>query len=97
MRYLLADCRWALDDPGPGRRAYLAGHIPGAVFLDVERDLAAPPGAGGRHPLPERAALPRRRALPGSARRASWSRTGRSGARSGSGGSCVTSATTPAP
>jgi thiosulfate/3-mercaptopyruvate sulfurtransferase len=52
VRYLFADCRWALDDPGLGRREYLAGHIPGAVFLDLERDLAAPPGAGGRHPLP---------------------------------------------
>jgi len=46
------DCRWALDDPSFGRRAYLEGHIPGAVFLDVERDLAAPAGPGGRHPLP---------------------------------------------
>ncbi|HEX5450652.1 MAG TPA: rhodanese-like domain-containing protein [Gaiellaceae bacterium] len=52
MRYLFVDCRWALDDPDFGRRAYLDGHIPGAVFVDVERDLAAPPGAGGRHPLP---------------------------------------------
>ena len=52
MRYLFADCRWALDDPGFGRAAYLAGHIPGAVFLDVEQDLAGPPGSRGRHPLP---------------------------------------------
>ena len=52
VRYLFVDCRWALDDPEFGRRAYLEGHIPGAVFVDVERDLAAPPGAGGRHPLP---------------------------------------------
>jgi len=35
-----------------GRAQYLAGHIPGAVFLDVERDLSAAPGAAGRHPLP---------------------------------------------
>jgi thiosulfate/3-mercaptopyruvate sulfurtransferase len=33
-------------------RAYRAGHVPGAVFLDVERELSAPPGVGGRHPLP---------------------------------------------
>ncbi len=52
MRYVFADCRWALDDPGLGRREYEAGHIPGAVFVDVERELSAPAGAGGRHPLP---------------------------------------------
>jgi thiosulfate/3-mercaptopyruvate sulfurtransferase len=50
--YAFVDCRWSLDDPGFGRRAYLEGHIPGAAFLDVERDLASPPGPGGRHPLP---------------------------------------------
>jgi thiosulfate/3-mercaptopyruvate sulfurtransferase len=53
MRYLFADCRWALDDPELGRRVYREGHIPGAVFIDVEHDLAAPSGTGGRHPLPE--------------------------------------------
>jgi thiosulfate/3-mercaptopyruvate sulfurtransferase len=52
MQYVFADCRWSLDDPGWGRAQYVAGHIPGAVFLDVERDLAGPPGSGGRHPLP---------------------------------------------
>jgi thiosulfate/3-mercaptopyruvate sulfurtransferase len=52
MDYVLADCRWALDDPGWGRTQYLAGHVPGAVFLDVEHELSAVPGAGGRHPLP---------------------------------------------
>jgi thiosulfate/3-mercaptopyruvate sulfurtransferase len=52
VEYRFVDCRWALDDPGLGRRAYLEGHIPGAVFLDVERDLSAPAGAAGRHPLP---------------------------------------------
>ena len=45
MEYRFVDCRWALDDPGLGRRAYLEAHIPGAAFLDVERDLAAPAGA----------------------------------------------------
>jgi thiosulfate/3-mercaptopyruvate sulfurtransferase len=52
MRYRFVDCRWSLDDPELGRRQYLEAHIPGAVFLDVERELSAPPGAGGRHPLP---------------------------------------------
>src|SRR4051794_16734398 len=52
VRYRFVDCRWSLDDPTLGRSQYLEGHIPGAVFLDVERDLAAPPGPDGRHPLP---------------------------------------------
>ncbi|HEY4346357.1 MAG TPA: rhodanese-like domain-containing protein [Gaiellaceae bacterium] len=57
MRYRFVDCRWSLDGPEWGRSRYLAGHIPGAVFLDVERDLSSPPGPGGRHPLPEPAAF----------------------------------------
>jgi thiosulfate/3-mercaptopyruvate sulfurtransferase len=46
------DCRFVLGEPGAGERAWLEGHIPGAAVLDVDRDLSAPPGAGGRHPLP---------------------------------------------
>jgi thiosulfate/3-mercaptopyruvate sulfurtransferase len=53
VRYAFVDCRWSLDDPEHGLRAYRAGHVPGAVFLDVERDLSAPPGRAGRHPLPD--------------------------------------------
>jgi thiosulfate/3-mercaptopyruvate sulfurtransferase len=50
---LPADCRFSLRDPAAGRRAYKAGHIPGAVFFDLEGDLSAPKGEhGGRHPLP---------------------------------------------
>jgi thiosulfate/3-mercaptopyruvate sulfurtransferase len=55
VEYRFVDCRWSLDDPDAGRRAYLGGHIPGAAFLDVERDLSSPPGRSGRHPLPSAA------------------------------------------
>jgi thiosulfate/3-mercaptopyruvate sulfurtransferase len=51
-RYQFVDCRWELGTPGRGRELYLADHIPGASFLDVDEDLASPPGATGRHPLP---------------------------------------------
>jgi thiosulfate/3-mercaptopyruvate sulfurtransferase len=47
------DVRWSLTEPGSGRAAYLAAHIPGAAHLDIGADLSAPPDAGpGRHPLP---------------------------------------------
>ena len=52
----VADVRWSLTGP-PGRVDYRAGHLPGAVFLDVDTDLAGPPGPGGRHPLPYPVAL----------------------------------------
>jgi thiosulfate/3-mercaptopyruvate sulfurtransferase len=54
MKYQFVDCRWELGKPERGRELYLQGHIPGASFLDVERELSAPPGGaeGGRHPLP---------------------------------------------
>lgn len=48
----VCDLRWDLTDRGKGRAIYEAGHIPGAVFVDLDRDLAAPPGIRGRHPLP---------------------------------------------
>ncbi|WP_017592194.1 sulfurtransferase [Nocardiopsis potens] len=48
----VVDVRWYLDGRS-GRDAYLAGHLPGAVWADVDRDLAAPATPeGGRHPLP---------------------------------------------
>lgn len=53
MRYLFVDCRWELGNPDRGRELYLAGHVPGAAFLDLDRELAGPPGERGRHPLPE--------------------------------------------
>lgn len=52
----ILDVRWQLGGP-PGIDAYRAGHIPGAAFCDLETDLSAPPGLGGRHPLPELAAF----------------------------------------
>ncbi|MFC4377637.1 sulfurtransferase [Nocardia halotolerans] len=49
----LLDVRWALGDPD-GPQHYLDGHVPGAVFVDLETELAAAPApARGRHPLPE--------------------------------------------
>jgi thiosulfate/3-mercaptopyruvate sulfurtransferase len=51
-RTVLLDVRWALGD-AHGREKYLAGHLPGAVFVDLETELADPPSAAeGRHPLP---------------------------------------------
>ena len=49
----IVDCRYKLGEPGAGERLYLEGHIPGAAYLDLDRDLAGPPGDRGRHPLPE--------------------------------------------
>src|SRR2546423_12578061 len=53
VRYQFIDCRWELGNPSRGRELYLGGHIPGASFLDVDEDLAGPPGRKGRHPLPD--------------------------------------------
>jgi thiosulfate/3-mercaptopyruvate sulfurtransferase len=54
---VVLDVRWQLGDPN-GREYYRVGHIPGAVFADLDTELAAPPTpAAGRHPLPDVAAL----------------------------------------
>jgi thiosulfate/3-mercaptopyruvate sulfurtransferase len=53
---VLLDVRWRLAGP-PGLDSYREGHLPGAVFVDLDRDLAAPPGPAGRHPLPGPAAF----------------------------------------
>lgn len=47
----IADVRWSLAGP-PGRAAYASGHIPRAVFLDAEDELASPGAGFGRHPVP---------------------------------------------
>jgi thiosulfate/3-mercaptopyruvate sulfurtransferase len=52
-RLAVVDCRFDLMNPDAGRQAYLRGHIPGARYADLNRDLSAPVGPGtGRHPLP---------------------------------------------
>ncbi|MDI3402462.1 sulfurtransferase [Streptomyces cavernicola] len=57
---VLLDVRWQLSaakaagEPAfDGRAEYAAGHLPGAVFVDLDAELAGPPGADGRHPLPD--------------------------------------------
>ena len=50
----IVDCRFDLMAPDAGRRAYLEGHIPGAVYADLDRDLSGPiTPDSGRHPLPD--------------------------------------------
>jgi thiosulfate/3-mercaptopyruvate sulfurtransferase len=51
---VLLDVRWQLGGP-PGHDEFLRGHIPGASYVHLETDLADPPGARGRHPLPDTA------------------------------------------
>ena len=52
--WIVFDTRHELSDVGKGRRAYAAGHVPGAYFLHVDEDLSGPKsGTNGRHPLPD--------------------------------------------
>lgn len=54
---VLLDVRWALGR-SDGHERYVAGHVPGAVYVDLDTELAAPPSAAeGRHPLPDLADL----------------------------------------
>jgi thiosulfate/3-mercaptopyruvate sulfurtransferase len=55
-RPAVLDVRWRVGGP-PGIGDYLASHLPGAAFVDLDQDLAGPPGPGGRHPLPGAAAF----------------------------------------
>ena len=53
---VILDCRFSLAQPEAGEAAYREGHLPGAVYAHLERDLSGPKqpgGAGGRHPLPD--------------------------------------------
>ena len=55
---VLLDCSFDLADPEAGTRAYRAGHLPGALYAHLDRDLAgAKTGHNGRHPLPDRTAF----------------------------------------
>lgn len=50
----IIDCRHQLTDPAAGERAYVEGHLPGALFMHLDRDLSGPKnGCNGRHPLPD--------------------------------------------
>jgi thiosulfate/3-mercaptopyruvate sulfurtransferase len=53
---VLIDVRWRLGGP-PGIESYRTGHLPAAAYVDLDSDLAGPPGDGGRHPLPDTAAF----------------------------------------
>lgn len=60
------DCRHQLADPAIGAQVYAAGHLPGAVFLHLDRDLSSPMnGKNGRHPLPDPQLLARKLAAAG--------------------------------
>ena len=51
---VIVDCRFDLAKPEAGRAAYAEAHIPGAAYLDLDRDLTGPRQVhGGRHPLPD--------------------------------------------
>ena len=66
-RPVIVDVRWYLGKPGAGHAAYLEGHLPGAIFLDLDDDLADLEGYGspGRHPLPSPEAFRARMAAAG--------------------------------
>jgi thiosulfate/3-mercaptopyruvate sulfurtransferase len=80
---VVVDCRYVLGQPGAGRPKWLEGHIPGAAFLDVDRDLAAEPGERGRHPLPAAAdfeAAARRAGIESTSRVVAYDEAGEGGA-----------------
>jgi thiosulfate/3-mercaptopyruvate sulfurtransferase len=53
-QWLIVDCRFDLTQPAAGEAAYTAGHIPGAIYAHLDRDLSSPiTPTTGRHPLPD--------------------------------------------
>jgi len=80
---VVVDSRFVLGRPGAAEVAWLEGHIPGAPFLDVDRDLASEPGERGRHPLPEQAqfeAAARRAGIDARSRVVAYDEAGEGGA-----------------
>lgn len=60
LRTRVVDCSFDLFDPNAGHQAFAQGHVPGAAYLHLDKDLSAPKtGLNGRHPLPDRAAFAR--------------------------------------
>lgn len=58
LQVVVVDCRFALLEPTLGQQQYTTGHLPGAYYLDLERDLSGSVQRhGGRHPLPDPATL----------------------------------------
>lgn len=53
--WVVVDCRFDLANPQFGEQAYLSGHLPGAIYANINTQLSGPivPGKTGRHPLPE--------------------------------------------
>ncbi|SFD90442.1 thiosulfate/3-mercaptopyruvate sulfurtransferase [Bacillus sp. OV194] len=52
---VICDCRYSLSDPEAGRKQYDSGHIPGSIYVDLEKDLSrSVTEHGGRHPLPSK-------------------------------------------
>jgi len=61
LEVVLLDCGFDLADPAAGERAYDEGHLPGALYAHLDRDLCgAKTGRNGRHPLPDREAFAQR-------------------------------------
>ena len=59
--WLFVDCRFDIRDPARGSRDHAVSHLPGAVYVDLDRELSGPvvPGRTGRHPLPDRESIVR--------------------------------------